>query len=235
MEKVTCDALETLERLKKVAEDYLPNEWLHKPGSVLASHISTVQKGRIYLVGINPGRKAGQSPTLEETIEESLEGLKKGEPHSYVYGKWHPHQLDGGDALQLRARWLCEQLSVDIETICTSNGVFLRGHEQPKSAKYKEDFEKCWPVHKFLLEQVKPDVIIAYGERAWKAFFSKLEDGREQPVCECDYKFKGWLKRGCFPELGRNVAVFGIPHLSRYTPDACTIKELRLELSGERA
>ena len=222
--------LSLLPRLTEIAIENLPME---ESGRVLSSPMSTLRKGEIYLVGISPGSKAGHhSPLEEETIRESLERLNKDESHPYVHESWHAHQLAGGDALQLRARWLFEQLNVGMETICASNGVFLRSRRPLNRKSYIAEFNRCWPVHKFILQQVKPKVIVAYGALAWKAFFSKLSpsDKDGEDVCNCTYKPKSHVKRGRFSELDMNVAVFGIPHLSRFTPDACVIKELRFEL-----
>src|ERR1017187_5724169 len=101
-----------LSLLPRLTEIAIENLSMEESGRVLSSPMSTLRKGEIYLVGISPGSKAGHhSPLEEETIRESLERLNKDESHPYVHESWHAHQLAGGDALQLRARWMFEQLN----------------------------------------------------------------------------------------------------------------------------
>ena len=101
------------------------------------------------------------------------------------------------------------------------------------------DFD-CWKYHEKLLALIRPSVILCYGNGKGDSTFNIVRGklcGTESPVHDGQH----WYNHGCtrFAEVpdrfgGRqNILLIGVPHLSRYAPEAkCCANRVLSELTA---
>lgn len=202
------------ETLATFALNELPEHVLSRSGAVLYSGASTLKKGDVYILGVNPG---GDPARTTGTVSQSLVALPTNKTNAYFATDWG----QGGSQapLQRRLHLLSATIGQDLESICASNAVFMRSRAVT-GINFWADAETCWPVQQMILDIVQPRLIIAFGNsrRSPYAFLrNKLApDCVQEPV---DAEHGNWKCWGFEARVGgRNVYVAGFPHLSRYSP-----------------
>ncbi|MCU1309763.1 MAG: hypothetical protein JWO20_888 [Candidatus Angelobacter sp.] len=210
--------------LARVVQNQLGTK-ISMSGRILLSPLSSLREGPLYLVGLNPGRKANNPKSEEATIDQSLTHLRGMKCHPYLCESWNAGQLPGSDALQLRARWFCSQLGLDIETVCASNLVFMRSDGEG-SSKWRDYAERCWGVHLHILQRVQPTAIILFQRNAYN-FFSQhlIERGKEKILY--DKVPQSAMIKGTIGEINLRVILFKVGHFSRYSPDKYLMARLK--------
>ena len=192
-----------------------------KSGGVLYSSFSTLVPGRFYIIGLNPGG----ADLTGETIGHSLDNLRRYNHNAYLDEDWSSgtrHYLPGGHPLQRHIVSLMQQLGEDTRHVCASNLIFTRSPNQ-YAADFPESGHICWPVHQLLLNIVKPDVIIAFGNGAISPYaFLAAKHLETQGTWPAEYMHAAeYRKWQCKAFLGsfdiHDILVIGLPHLSRYT------------------
>jgi hypothetical protein len=201
-----------VQELFRITKEKGISEW---KGGVLYSSKDTLKKGDLYLMGYNPGGSGGAT-----SIKVDIENLKKKTENSYLDEEWEPngYKYEKGEApFQKRVQYLFKQMGVDLRSVCSTNLIFA----QSRNAEGVElkDADMCWPVHKYLInEVVKPKIIICIGNRESESAYAYLR-GKYQPIAKEEsrsanqghYKIKAF-QTGC--ETPRWV--IGFPHFSRY-------------------
>ena len=203
----------------------------HKSGSILYSGNETLRKGNFYFLGANPGGHSDQnSNKFPDTIANQL--LRKNTYPSfneYYDAKWEKNgsktSLPGQSLLQRRIKFLFTKLELDLKNILSTNLVFLRSPTLNKfQLNFNQEAERCWEIHKILLEKVMPKFIIVYGSDATRFICKKMdihtEDYFKVISANEDKKFShfnGKLKLDSF-ELDINL--LSVPHLSRFKINA---------------
>jgi hypothetical protein len=113
----------------------------------------------------------------------------------------------------LRIKWLLENLGLVPQGVAASNLIFPRSRDAA-SSRFFELSKICWPVDADILDIVRPQPVIVYGNSGlspYKFLFDKFEADSE----ECEPSGHGaWLCRS-FIVPGR-FRVVGVPHMSRY-------------------
>ena len=208
--------MQTVAQFVISAREHLKDkEVLHLSGEVLYSAASTLRPAPVYLLGHNPGGNE-QDPDLP-TVSSSLDALPNKTWNSYVDASWSgPGGIKyavGQAPLQLRVKWLLENLGFAPQDVLASNLIFPRSRDAAGS-RFLEFSKICWPVHADILNIVRPQMIIAYGNSGlspYRFLFDMFAPDSE----ECQPSGHGtWMCRS-FVVPGR-FRVVGIPHMSRY-------------------
>jgi hypothetical protein len=134
----------------------LPDKILDAPGRFLYSDIATLRKDDFYLLGYNPDVDMDKNPSLKDEIQN----WSNASSNAYLDECWD-HKDPGSHLIQKRVKELCHAIigkGFDASTreVCASNLFFARSE---KAASLKLNDENVfWPVHKAVLDIVKPSV-----------------------------------------------------------------------------
>lgn len=184
---------------------------LDHSGNILYSAADTLRPGSIYLLGLNPGGDPGK----HESVRHTLEALPSRVANAYLDEVWERQQYPGRAPLQRRVQWLAQQLRLDLRKVCAANLIFVRSKDGARSG-YPKLADVCWPVHLAILELVRPQLIVAFGNSAVLpyAYLRGHLHGSTERTFPSGHG--GWSCR-LFHSAGRRVV--GLPHLSRYSID----------------
>lgn len=174
-------------------------------------------------MGLNPGGETGTGPRLQESIDASLSRTVNAYLVPWENGV-HEHDGDGDSPLQRRVQWLFQQLGYDLKrTLCT-NLVFLQSKNE-KGITW-DDANDCWPVHEAMLSIVEPRLILVYGNSGFSPYgFLHSRYGGEQ--CFMNSGHGNWNLKAFKAKInGRDTAVIGLPHLSKYDPTSSSRSNL---------
>jgi hypothetical protein len=182
-------------------------EQVKERGATLYSSFDTIRKGKLYVMGLNPGG----SDKL--TIEKSLDLIQDSEYNEYTT-EWD--RPAGEHPLQKNIRAIVEQFGLMTQDVCASNLIFIRSIGQA-GAGY-ESRHKYWGIHRLILETVKPKIIIAFGNGPISPYrhLSEMVKNKteEDSIYSGHGKFKCVSFKGDIENL--RLTVIGLPHLSRY-------------------
>ena len=194
---------------------------LGERGSILYSAFSTLTPAKFYILGLNPGGPLGSG----DTIAKCLHGLPDYKDNAYLKENWSSdsrHYSPGGHPLQRHLFLLMQELGEDLGHVCASNLIFTRSPNQ-YGADYPERGNICWPVHRIILNIVKPKIIIAFGNGAISPYAFLAAKHQEMlrawPTEDTrPAEYKTWRCKAFQTKIDdHDVLVIGVPHLSRYT------------------
>lgn len=185
---------------------------LDEPGCLLYSAATTLQKGDVYILGLNPrGSKSTGS------LSDDLDALPSRDKNAYCDGRWK-NCLPGNAPIQRRLRWLLEQLGYDLRAVCAANLIFTSSRDGA-SAGYPEKANICWPVHQQILELIQPRLIMTFGNGG-KSPYRYLRDKwlQDSTTEKCFRAGHGdWECRAfCTKVCAQTAWILGLPHLARY-------------------
>jgi hypothetical protein len=192
--------------------DALPPELLRENGRFLYSPPSSVKKGEIYLLGINPG---GSTNPLNDTIKKHITNMAN---HSaYLDEKWGKHEK-GMNPLQKRVRSLVDNLGLKLYDVCASNLIYVSSRNEIKLGGF-EEFNKwadmCWDAHEIILKIVQPKAIVIFGNSPFQYLSKKAESVEWLPDFSSGHG--NWKCRAFVGDFsGRRIKVLGVPHFSRF-------------------
>ena len=186
------------------------DDQLDKTGTILYSSHDTLQPGKIYLMGLNPGGSGGSS--LRDNVTKMLTKTE----NAYLDEAWGEYDQMGEAPLQKRIQWVLTTLGADTRDIFATNLIFVQSRDD-KGVTLSQA-QQCWPVHEAMLEIVQPSLIVAFGNSDWSPYgFIHALFGGEQEYQRAEHG--DWnLKRFQTTIGGRKTTVIGLPHLSRYQP-----------------
>lgn len=194
-----------LQRLAKPLE----NSNMH--GRILYSSVETLQEGKFYFLGINPGGKEGSSPCV------------KFDPHytenAYLDEEWTndiSSYAKGEAPLQKRAQMLFPELGEEnLRNICASNLIFQQTENIKKLPDIYGIADKCFPIHQYIIEEiVKPKFIISMGKIVFDYFIAK------QGYTYFRQFAAGHGSWSIRVAINRDRTLINLPHLSYYNPFA---------------
>lgn len=213
----------TISSFRGLALKKLPAELLKANGSILYSHPSTVSKGDLYILGLNPGGKI-----FSQSVRAHLNRPDEDWKNQYTEERWFDEkESDSKSSVAQRAKrplqrnliWLFEMLDIPLESVCASNLVFKRS-QNGAGIPYLKEADACWPMHEAMLEIIQPKTLLVFGNSGVSPFdylHRKMKpapaDWCTQPSGHGNWKckaFSGTLQ-------GRPTLVIGLPHLSRYS------------------
>ena len=179
-------------------------------GEVIYSSAATLTLGPLYLLGHNPGGSPDNNDL--PTIGRSLHKLPTRTTNSYLDYCWNGRP-PGGSPLQVRVRWLLEQLGLDPRRVLASNLIFPRSRDAATS-KFEHFAELSWPVHEQILTLVQPRLILAFGNSGRSPYSFLARKFQMDSEARLPSGHGMWACR-TFVVPGR-FRVVGLPHLSRY-------------------
>jgi hypothetical protein len=191
------------------------------PGRLLYSGLGTLSPGLLYVLGYNPG---GDPETESDSPAQHLAMLAEmpTDWNEYCDGKWRRQCIEqppGSMPMQRRVCHLLKSIGMPVRSVCASN-LFFKRSKRKINLNYREKLtEQCWPVHRFILEQVRPKAILSVGGEDVSRFVYKqgtlLSDLERIPA--------GWAAWSCSAariQVGtQKLAIVSVPHLSIYPPD----------------
>lgn len=201
------------EEIPNIARTVL-SEHLLESGSILYSSHETLKRGKVYLLGFNPG--GSEAGTLKQSIDELLTTTD----NAYLDQQWENHisKWDAGKApLQERVQWVLNSLCLDPKEVCASNLIFIRSRKAIDIDYSLGDV--CWPVHEAILQIVKPEMILAFGNSGFSPYhylYSRFGEGQETHIPAGHGNWS--LKHFTGNIGGKKCLIKGLPHLSRYSP-----------------
>ena len=194
---------------------------LEEKGATLYSSFNTLSCGKFYVLGLNPGGPADSGKTLAE----SLDALPEQQDNAYLDEDWSSPSRSfgaGRHPLQRHLFELMREIGQDLRNVCSSNLIFTRSPDL-NGADYPSRGHVCWPVHQMILDAVKPNVIIAFGNGDISPYaFLALKHQESMGVWPEEVthpaKYWTWQCKAFQTQIqGRDILVLGLPHLSRYT------------------
>ena len=191
------------------------------PGKLLYSGIGTLSPGKLYVLGWNPG---GDPIAENQSSADHLIALAGRPPdwNEYIDGVWRPggRICAPGDApMQRRVRHLLTGLGLPVRFVCASNIVFVRSRASADLDDQTDLAERCWPIHKAILENVCPVGILSIGGNPVFDFI--VNRGRLLSGPESFPSGHGnWDCHAGQVQLGnRTLRIVSVPHLARYAID----------------
>ena len=201
-----------------------------KPGNIIYSGYETLSPGDYYFLGMNPGRHVDdKNPKEDQIIAKLIKKKEHPEENEYFDGIWGNEKKPGIHRHQKNIKSFFECLEIDLRTVFSTNLCFQRS---PGKSKYpggpeqmKDDIEKFWPIHEYLLSVVQPKVIICNGADA-RDFFKRMMKPTNIETKELPKKFQGNYQKCTYyagnlylksslKDLGR-IKVIATPHLTNW-------------------
>ena len=184
---------------------------LDEPGAVLYSGASTLRRGPVYLLGLNPGGSEGA--TLRQSIAASRE-----EHNCYLDEQWAPGghvQPIGQSTLQRRIQALCKIMGLETRSVPASNLAFTRSTRVATHSNFRSAVDACLAVHRTFLDAIEPDLILTYGNLANFEGFAQLGKVESRLADHGNWQ----AHRGTAVISGRSVRLANIPHMSLWASD----------------
>jgi hypothetical protein len=191
------------------------------PGKLLYSGISTLSPGELYVLGHNPGGDPLVETTSVADDYASLAGRPRGW-NEYLDASWRPggrEQSPGGAIMQKRVCNLIASFGLEIRAVCASNLIFVRSRDMETLEGQEQLAQRCWPIHRFILENVRPRAILSIGGN--RVFDFVRSQARDQSAVEEFPSGHGtWTCKAMTGQVGQLcVSIVSVPHLSRYAVD----------------
>jgi hypothetical protein len=195
---------------------------IEESGAVLYNGWSTLRRGAIYIMGLNPGGEAESH--AGHSIKRSLE-LRRSDWCAYEDECWNEQSKKGATPHQTRVRELATLFHVNIRDAFAVNAIFFRSKDaNGLGSSWPQKWDRCWPVHQWFLSTVRPSVIICLGNGAGprpSAFNLLRRQGalhKHTGVSECGNGFRDgrWFEASLPADDGPRFLVLGIPHPSRF-------------------
>lgn len=179
-------------------------------GKILYSSVDTLRPGRVYLLGHNPG--GSPITKASQTIRLCLDALPWKMTNDYFDESWKNRPV-GASFLQLRVKWLLQNLGLNPLEVAASNLIFPRSVAAAES-RFAEFSEICWPVHERILGIVAPALVIVFGNSAASpyAFIRRKFNPSSETTVPSGHGT--WSCRSF--DVPKRFRVVGLPHLSRY-------------------
>ena len=200
----------------------IPVELLQRSGQVFYSGRLAFSRPRtLYLLGLNPGGSAKDQAS--ETIEwHTNRVLTEFKPDWSAYRDESWQGRPGGKwGMQPRVLHLLRQLGMSPAEVPASNVIFLRSQSE---ALIADEFTtlaiQCWRFHRQVIEQLKPRVILCFGQLAgnWVRGQVGAHKLRERFV---ENNRRRWENRLYQTDTGLNVVVATHPSRADWTKEAC--------------
>ncbi len=195
------------------AEAYLDSVgMLDLSGAVLYSGASTVTKGPVYILGLNPGGSEGA--TLRASLASSRD-----EHNAYLDEVWSPGgrpQPKGQSTLQRRMQHLCGMMGLQTRTVPISNLAFTRSTRTGAHQDFAGATRDCMPVHEIFIEAIRPQFLMTFG--------SLHNFSRVVPLANVSSRLADhgtWkAHRGVATIAGRQIEFGNVPHMSLWASDS---------------
>jgi hypothetical protein len=197
------------------------NRWSKHPGAVLYSSLESIRPSPYYVMGANPGGDSQEGAEIGDNLY-----APPGSNH-YADQCWDNHTAGECEHLDPVTRKLfpeyrkplqkrmCDLLTAigdQPSSIPCTNLVFGRSRRAAALANSVEWRERCWHVHRVLLDTIRPECILSLGTTA----FSFLGDLSRQRPFRKDVPSLAWCAplKDAFQPQDRQIFILAVPHPS---------------------
>ena len=198
-------------------------------GGVLYSSYHTVRENNIILMGLNPG---GDSNEIKHTIIEDIYEVYEKSKNNEKWSSYFDEDWDNESNLAQNIKKFVEKIfgsQEQLRDLLCTNLVFVRSRDE--GCINEELMDKCWPVHQWLFEIIRPALIIVYSSKAYNYLKNRLEiknaEEKKIPSGRSNWNI---LVSDCSVNLKDNRFIKGkliyIPHFSRYSINSLNKDEL---------
>jgi hypothetical protein len=184
---------------------------LNRSGAILYSSCETLKPGKYYFLGLNPGGSEADKHTIQQSLDELVIGTST--KNAYLDEDWSSDRRSYDKEchpLQKNFKCLFQALGENPRDVCASNLIFKRSPDE-QGAEYPDLAELCWPVHKAILEIVRPSAIITFGFQPFEFVTKQLGGGYIESFNSGHgkWKWRSLIREG-------KPSLIGLPHLSKY-------------------
>jgi hypothetical protein len=184
-----------------------------KSGALLYSSIKTLSPGPLYLLGYNPG---GDPEEETKTVRAHLESIRGNlDWNEFISEKWtvrNKIRPPGEAPMQRRVQDLLAGVGLKTKEVSASNLIFVRSRVSGDLDQANRLAIKCWPVHEFILAQVKPKAVLSIGLAAFD-FVIKLAKPLSIAEPFPSGKGKYYCRAARIRVEGLDVNLVSVPHL----------------------
>ena len=157
-------------------EELIPDGLKDCSGSVFYSGRNAFTGTKdIYLLGLNPGGdpNAQEADSIRDHTRYVLE---RASDHWSAYSceSWR-NRTPGNGGIQPRVIHLMRQLRLDHCDMPASNVVFVRTKDEKSLPRSRELADMCWPVHRAVIANAQPRLIVCMGRRAQQILRDKTQ------------------------------------------------------------
>lgn len=162
----------------------IPESIWSRSGAVFYSGRAAFSRpSKVYILGLNPG--GSPLAKADQTVERHTERVLKHEQSEWsaycdeAWGGCPP----GKHRLQSRVHYVFDLLGMDLRLIPASNVVFVRSkRESTLDGSFPALAEECWPFHKSVIEDLKVQTILCFGQTAGHWIADRVGARRELAV-----------------------------------------------------
>lgn len=196
----------------------IPAELLAQSGKVFYSGRAAFSgHPQLYILGVNPGGDPGSMQ--EETIASHTEwvsSLAPAEWSAYRDERWKG-KAPGSHGMQPRLLHMFRTLGLQPGLVPASNLIFVRSRREDELS---DDFEHlaglCWPFHKYVLESLRPKVILCLGKTAGNYVRAKT-GANDRYATFTEQNNRRWQSHAYRSEFGLRVVVATHPSIADWT------------------
>jgi len=174
---------------------------------------------KIYLLGLNPAGipSDGSEETIGKSLDLFLNDACREEWSAYCDEKWKG-RAPGSETMQIRVRYLLNQLGLAARSVPASNLVFVRSARWKHLTRdSKQDLlERCWPVHKAIIERLQVQVIVCMGKDAGGWVREKLDVGEETIDVYTEDNKRRWRSEAHKNANGQRVLTLTHPSVAKW-------------------
>jgi hypothetical protein len=193
---------------------------LDRSGSILYSSPNTVREGDYFVFGLNPGGNPSEGETIKDDLERIYQNCLKNPYWNAYFDEDWDGSGKGNHKLQRNLRYFAELFWGNEEflrRVCASNLSFIRAESEDKVED--EDLKISWSVNKWLLQQVKPKIIMVFSKKGFDFLKKKFPNTVFQKSIRAYWgNWKIELIKVPVNEItNKETFILRVPHLSRYT------------------
>lgn len=208
----------------------LGEDLIDEPGGLLNSAESTLRSdgpSDIYFLGLNPGGEVERdysildgSPTIYESLALTRLGVSGWDQNwSRERASFEPGQAP----IQLRFKHIARFLKIAYGDIFATNLIFARSRRFKALAGVKDRIEACLPIHKAMIDIVRPKRLWVMGNPANAGDAMKFH----ADVQWRSAKYKDWsIGHGTVDFCGHTMTFCHTPHLTFWDAEAEDKQEL---------
>ncbi|HQY59317.1 MAG: hypothetical protein V9G17_04655 [Nitrospira sp.] len=197
----------------------------------------TLEKGKYYIVGLNPGGAEKPSDRQDHASLSVRYGADGKKDWSAYLVESEGEKWESALQPNISAFANCCMAGgrESLRRIFSTNAIFARSPDSSGIAGKKDElFNQSWPWHVKFLERVRPEIIIAISNRegssrsAYQLFSKHLEGVSPlgDPIeAYGTFSIKGQKGRYRLSSGPLDVRLIGLPHLSRWSPTSAKSAE----------
>lgn len=194
----------------------IPNELHQESGNVFYSgRDAFAAPANLYILGLNPG--GDPLDPRADTIAQSIEAVLHEAPNWSAYrdSSW-AGAVPGTSGMQPRVLHLLRRVGLSPGEVPASNIIFTRSRREKDLVGNIENLkESCWPFHQAVIKQLKPKVILCFGQTSGSWVCKKL--GAAQQTDEfIENNNRRWRSRSFTNQQGTKVVVATHPSIANW-------------------